>query len=278
MRYAEMTGKMAKEAVKKKAAGQTAVASEKKKKVSARLVPAATRTIAILRLLAKSDGPLSLKQISSALNLVPSTCLHILRVLVDETLVTVDESSKRYELGFGVLTFASKVMRMDTVLGVIQREVEAISRKYNVGAIASRVERDRLYVVAVSIPRNVLTVHAQVGSRYPVYMGAAGVCYAAFSGIEPKQLYQRTRSGRWANEPQQAEWLAEVERCRKRGYAVDNGNYVEGVTMVTAPIMSQDNTISHTIGVAMHGHSANKAAIEEIGKALLTSASKARSF
>src|SRR5690606_34692558 len=145
-----MTGKMAKENLKKKPAKSSPEAErDTKKKISARLVPAATRTISILRLLAKSDEPLNLKQISSELHLVPSTCLHILRVLVAESLVSVDESSKRYELGFGVLAFAGKAMRMDSMLGFIEREVEAISRKYNVGVIASRVERDRLYVIAV---------------------------------------------------------------------------------------------------------------------------------
>lgn len=262
----------AKKAVEKKPAG------ERKKKVTTRLVPAATRTIAILRLLAKNEQPLSLKQISSELDIVPSTCLHILRVLVAEALVSVDEGAKRYQLGIGVLTFAGKAMGLDRLLGHLQQETEAISREFNVCVIASKVDGDRLYVIAVAMPRNAFTIHAQVGSRYPIYMGAAGVCHAAFSGQNPRQVFQRLKQGRWAREPRQAEWLAEVEKCKERGFAVDRENYVDGMTMITAPVFSQEGAITHTIGAVVLSQTADKLGIDTIGKALLAAAGKVRSF
>src|SRR5690606_10540803 len=61
-----------------------------------REVPAVSRAIAILRLLGRGQGPMTLKAIAEELGMVTSTCLHILRVLVSEGLVKVDASSKRY--------------------------------------------------------------------------------------------------------------------------------------------------------------------------------------
>ena len=49
-----------------------------------RNVPAVSRAIAILRLLAKSEAPLGVHAVANALDLVPSTALHILRALVAE--------------------------------------------------------------------------------------------------------------------------------------------------------------------------------------------------
>ena len=54
-----------------------------------RAVPAVSRAIAILRLLGRTRAPMSGKAIAEALGLVPSTALHILRVLVAEELVKV---------------------------------------------------------------------------------------------------------------------------------------------------------------------------------------------
>ena len=64
-----------------------------------RQVPAVTRAVAILRLLGRSDEPLGVHAIARALALIPSTCLHILRVLVAEGLVAFDPGTKRYRVG-----------------------------------------------------------------------------------------------------------------------------------------------------------------------------------
>ena len=49
-----------------------------------RPVPAVTRAVAILRLLGRGEEALGVHAIARALTLIPSTCLHILRVLVAE--------------------------------------------------------------------------------------------------------------------------------------------------------------------------------------------------
>ena len=76
------------------------------KSVRVRPVPAVSRSIAILRLLGRNKDSLGVKAIADELKLVPSTALHILRVLVSEELVMVDPVSKRYSLGSGMISLA----------------------------------------------------------------------------------------------------------------------------------------------------------------------------
>jgi DNA-binding IclR family transcriptional regulator len=66
-----------------------------------RRVPAVNRAVQILRYLAQHQDPIGVNQLAAELGLVPSTCLHILRVLVDEGLVAAD-TSKRYRMGVGI--------------------------------------------------------------------------------------------------------------------------------------------------------------------------------
>ena len=49
--------------------------------------PAVTRAIRILELLRTTSDPMRLSEVSSKLELVPSSCLHILRALVEERFV-----------------------------------------------------------------------------------------------------------------------------------------------------------------------------------------------
>lgn len=73
-------------------------------------MPAVSRAIAILRLLGRSREGMGVKAIADALGLVPSTCLHILRVLVSEDLVRVDPATKRYTLSAGMISLAHSVL------------------------------------------------------------------------------------------------------------------------------------------------------------------------
>ncbi len=74
-------------------------------------VPAVTRAVAALRLLAASEVPLGVNAIASRLKVVPSTALHILRVLVQEELVSFDPDTKGYAIDAGILVLARSAMR-----------------------------------------------------------------------------------------------------------------------------------------------------------------------
>ena len=107
--------------------------------MSVRAVPAVTRAVAILRLLGRSKTPMGMKAIAQALDLVPSTALHILRALVIEELVEVD-AAKRYRLGLGTLALASPALAggKEGSIGVgaeteLNGEVAGVSANYDAG-------------------------------------------------------------------------------------------------------------------------------------------------
>ena len=81
--------------------------SEQKKAVTNRRVPAVTRAVSILRYLANESEPIGIVPLARGVGLIPSTCLHITRVLVNEGLVAVAPQTKQYTLGSGILALAS---------------------------------------------------------------------------------------------------------------------------------------------------------------------------
>ena len=66
--------------------------------------PAVARAIGVLKLLARERQPMGVNAIARGLDVVPSSCLHILRALAEDGLVQVDPRSKQYSLGLGLLT------------------------------------------------------------------------------------------------------------------------------------------------------------------------------
>lgn len=241
---------------------------------SLRHVPAVTRAVAILRLLGKAEAPLGVLAIAQALDIVPSTCLHILRVLVAEELVAFDAATKHYALSAGILAIARRILGQHSLSEAMQPHVDALARRF--GVTAAGVEASGLahmVVVAISRAESGLRLHVDIGSRYPALISATGRCIAAFGGHDWAELQARFAKLRWDNPPTFAEWRADVEQTRIAGYAVDDGRYIAGVAIIAAPVQA-GRGVRHClvvvgvreqlqrIGYAMIGETVRSAAAE----------------
>ena len=69
-----------------------------------REVPAVRRACGALWLLARHPQGLTLSRVARELEIIPSSCLHILRELGVGRLVTYDANTKLYRLGSGILS------------------------------------------------------------------------------------------------------------------------------------------------------------------------------
>lgn len=216
--------------------------------MTVRAVPAVTRAAAILRLLAQTREPLGLKAIAQALELVPSTVLHILRALVVEELVKVDPASKQYRLGSGLISLARTALEADDFPSRIQPSLDDLSRRYGVTAIGVELPNLRhMIVVALARSQAPVRLHVDVGSRFPALISATGRCLAAFGNHPRGEIEKRFKALRWNNSPSYDTWLKEVETVRRQGYSIDRGNYIAGVTIVAVPVLNGQDTISHTL-------------------------------
>jgi DNA-binding IclR family transcriptional regulator len=233
-----------------------------------RRVPAVSRSIAILRLLGKSDAPLGVHAIASALKLVPSTCLHILRVLVAEELVSHDPDTKRYALGVGILSIARGLLGKRSIGETAQPFLDDLTRSFRATAICvEAVGLEHIVVVAISRTEQALRLRTDVGSRFPALISATGRCIAAFGGHAPEDLDRHFRTLRWDNPATLKDWHAEVEATRESGYAVDDGRYISGVAIIAAPIPSATG-LRNVLVIVGIGDQIRRIGFATIGEAL----------
>lgn len=203
-----------------------------------RQVPAVTRAIAILRLLGRSDEPLGVNQMARDLDLVPSTVLHILRVLTDEGLVSFDPQTKRYAIGMGILSIARSAIQRNSFTTIIQPRLDELAERFGVTSIATQTtDANHMIVVALTQLQLPFRLQVDLGSRFPALISATGRCFAAFNGVPEDELRDRFARLKWDNPPSFDTWMAEVEDTRKRGYGMDRGNYISGVTVIAVPFL-----------------------------------------
>jgi DNA-binding IclR family transcriptional regulator len=230
--------------------------------------PAISRAAAVLRLLGKSDTPLTLQAIAKALGLVPSTCLYVLRALVVEELVSFEAATKRYALEAGVLTLARQWLRRNHFTDLAQPVLDRIAAEFGVTTLGVQIVGiDHIIAVAVSQTSGNFQLSTQVGSRFPALISATGRCIAAFGDHPEDQLKTRFNTLRWDDPPSFDEWLIQVAETRTQGYGVDDGTYISGVMVVAAPVWKASDRPTHALVAIGIG-----AALKRIGVAALQTA------
>lgn len=235
--------------------------------------PAISRAAAVLRLLGKSDAPLGLQAIARELGLVPSTCLYVLRALVAEEFVSFDPDTKRYSLEAGVLTLARHWLRRNQFTDLVQPVLDRIGHAFDVTMLGVQiVGLEHIIVVAASQSGGNLQLSAQIGSRFPALISATGRCIAAFGDHAEAELEARFRTLRWDEPPSFWQWKAQVEQTRTQGFAVDEGNYISGVTLVAAPVWKTRAKPSHALVAVGIGSTLKRAGLPALQDALLSAA------
>jgi DNA-binding IclR family transcriptional regulator len=210
--------------------------------------PAISRAAAVLRLLGKSDAPLGVQSIARELNLVPSTCLYVLRALVAEEFVSFEPDTKRYSLEAGVLTLARHWLRRNRFNDLAQPALDRIGQEFGVTVLGVHiVGLDHIIVVSISQADHSFQLSTQIGSRFPALISATGRCIAAFGDHSETEIEARFKTLSWDEPPTFEEWQAQVRKTRAQGFAVDAGNYISGVTVLAAPVWRTRAKLSHAL-------------------------------
>src|SRR5882762_3726236 len=112
--------------------------------------PAVSRAASVLRLLAAQQSGLGVSEIARRVGLVPSTCLHVLRALVDEGFIAFDDKNKTYGTGVGLLTLVRDAMANSEYARVVQPVLNTLALENHVTTVAVELDsRERVVVVAV---------------------------------------------------------------------------------------------------------------------------------
>lgn len=210
--------------------------------------PAVTRAVAILRLLGGSTEPLGVNAIARALGYVPSSCLHILRALAAESLVAADPMTKRYSLDAGLLSLANQVLHQDDFSQHVVPHLDRIAGQFDMSCVAVRLMGLRHQVVLALSRADVLfRLQVDVGSRFPALITASGTCCAAFGGYGPDEIRAAFDRLDWDAPPAFRDWQEGVEAAKTKGYAVDPGHYIRGVTLLAAPVFRAGESVSHAL-------------------------------
>lgn len=207
-------------------------------------VQSVDRALDVLEALAEHGGEAGLSEIAARTGLPYGTIHRLLQTLLSRGYVR-QESDRRYALGGGLVRLGGIAERMVGVWAqpYLTRMVELSGETANLAVL----EGDFIvYVAQVPSPRR-LRMFAEVGRRVLPHSTAVGkVLLADRSTSEALALFERTGMPRkTANTiTDTSSMLAELDRVRGRGYALDLGEEELGVHCLAVPVHDGDRVVA----------------------------------
>lgn len=201
-------------------------------------VQSVERTFAILELLERNGGDVSLSELAGASDIPLPTIHRLLKTLVKLGYVR-QLMNRRYALGARLVRLGEGATRQ---FGVIARpHLQSLVASLAETANFAVLDSDRVVYVAQAPSPHSMRMFIEVGRR--AYLHATGVGKAVLSQLPDSSVRTLlSRTGLPSLTPQTIvdvdALIDELHEIRERGYAIDNGEQEVGVRCFAVPLMN----------------------------------------
>jgi DNA-binding IclR family transcriptional regulator len=232
-------------------------------------VPAATRTLRVLRFLASQPDPVPLERLASALDLPRSTAYHLVNAMIEQGFVTHIAEDRRYCLGVAAFEVGIGYARQAPLQRIAHRPLAILVDRIGQSAhLAVPHGRDVLYVLEERAPGRAPLV-TDVGVRLPAHLTASGrAIMAALPENQVRALYPDKSAfvDRHGRGPRSLKALRSVlSETRRRGYATEDGEVTPGFASIAVAVLDHN-------GIPLGGIATTYDAREEVDLPVLVEA------
>jgi IclR family acetate operon transcriptional repressor len=231
-------------------------------------VRSVSQAFAILRHLADS-APQSLSELGRALELSPSSCLNLLRTLVDEGVIEREPGTKRY--GLTREWAAADLFQAGSTRAVIDRMRPAMvqfAREHGTTVgLWKVVPGRRLRLIAHAESNERMRIQLADGQRQPLGGGAVGRALAAAQKVDDGELARRHAEVRWQKPMPLSRYIQDVRKAERDGFAVDDSVAFPGVCSIAVAL--PDPSPGTCLSASFFAGSITPVEIERVGRLMI---------
>ena len=197
--------------------------------------PAVERAFRLLEAVAAAAVPPRLSDLARELGVSKSTTHGIVRALTEAGALEQDPDSKRLSLGPILVELAFKNRDYLFLAEQAQPLLESLRDRIDETVFFGMMSRSRTLIVATADARKSMKISALPGTTIPLMAGAVGKVFLAQMDEEAaRQAIRHLSLPRFtaASIVDEDRFMTEVVAVRKKGVAVDIGEYLSGVHAV----------------------------------------------
>lgn len=231
-----------------------AVHSSIKKRKPNNLVQTIERVSLILDILGQHTQGISVRELSSKVELPKGTTHRLLSSLAYFDFVRQDELTKNYHLGFKLVELGNLLInQLDFRTDAKPFMIELAEKTGETIHLVTLDQNEALYIEKVALNQTGLQMMSRVGLRIPVHCSSVGKILAAHLTedeldriVRAKGLPRRTQNS--INDI--SRFKEHLQDVRAKGYAIDDEENEKGIRCVAAPIRSENGEVIAAISIS----------------------------
>ena len=210
-----------------------------------------SKAMELLLLLSSAGRAMTLKEIAEQSGFPKSTVFGLLTTMREYDVIAQTPDGK-YGLGLRLFEFGCQVGRSWDISAVAKPYMEHLAADCGVSVMLSIREGSYVITLDQVEARDKLRIVSDTGARLPIYCTSQGkVFLASMPRAEAEKLLRRQELTQFTPHTvtDLTALMQEIDDCRARGYAVENGEYKIGLRSISVPVYTVDQKVKYTVGV-----------------------------
>jgi len=209
--------------------------------------PSVKKAFEILGVLSTSKEGLGVSEIARGLNMAKSTVHGMTSTLEELGAVMRNPQTKRYRLGLTLFELGRLTYSQIDLKTLARSIMEELMEKTQASVFLGILNWDHVTVLDIVESRQDLKITAPIGTTIPLFAGAVGkVFLASMEEKQAEKIIQSKGLPRFTKntivDPKL--YYRELRSVKKKGYAVDDEEYILGVRAVASPIVGLDKLMT----------------------------------
>jgi IclR family transcriptional regulator, KDG regulon repressor len=234
------------------------------------------RALTILSVFNHDRPGLTLAQLADIVRLPKTTMVRLCATLVDFGFLSYDTQTNQYSLGLKLVELGSVVLANLSLRTVVSPYLTQLHLKISKTVFLGILQDDELvYIDKKEDPRNIMVFASSVGTRRPLYFGMFGQLLMAYLPepevnriLMTKPLTAFTKKSITDEDI----FRERLKTIRKNGFAIDDGEAIDGVCGFSAPIRDFSGKVIATVGVGFISSSEDELGKQAILKEVISTA------
>ena len=203
--------------------------------------PAVKKAFQVLQLIAGTDRGMGISELAKNLGISKGTVHGITAALEEAGVIIRNPFTKKYNLGYTLIELGKKGLSKIPLREAARRHMERLVEETDETVFLGILRGDHILIVDAAESNKELKITSPSGTKLSLTAGAAAKVFLAYADEKKALEYLRTKGLPKYTENAITDlqtYLEEIKKVRKRGFATDREEYLQGVNAVAAPIQS----------------------------------------
>jgi len=203
--------------------------------------PSVKKAFQILQTIADSPAELGVSELSKRLKIGKSTVHGITSALEELGVLVRGPIHKKYNIGYTLLELGRKAYGRMELRDIARIPMERLMERVGETVFVGVMNGDHVTILDVVESHNEMKITSPPGTRLPILAGAIGKIFLSqLEERKTKEIVEKMGLKRYTVKSvvDPKKLLKEVEEVKRKGYAIDDEEYIPGVRAIAAPIQT----------------------------------------